>query len=253
MTCCSVIKIYALATLAVMSALSPSYGSAAVKDPPRSLVVTPPLPPERPSDLTPPKPSEIAISPSTSAPPAAEAQCASLKDSDEVLGDFVAPVIAPGACGIASPIRLSAIRLPDGGSVEVRPPALMRCSLAAALAGWVRQDLAPAATRAGQKLTAIEEAGAYECRSRDRIVGAKLSEHSKGNAMDIRALDSSTGPFFVIAQNPQGALARDVRDSACVRFATVLGPGADAYHADNVHLDLETRRHSGHFCQWTLQ
>jgi len=32
-----------------------------------------------------------------------------------------------------------------------------------------------------------------------------------------------------------------LRDAACHRFNTVLGPGSDAYHADHIHVDLAER------------
>ena len=49
------------------------------------------------------------------------------------------------------------------------------------------------------------------------------------------------------------AFFRVMKQTACLRFATVLGPGADADHAQHVHVDLEARRHGTHICQWNLQ
>jgi len=37
------------------------------------------------------------------------------------------------------------------------------------------------------------------------------------------------------------SLRRRLRDSACERFSTVLGNGADAYHETHVHIDLMER------------
>lgn len=170
-----------------------------------------------------------------------------------MVGSLETPITGPGACGIASPIRLSDIVLPNGERVAIRPPALMRCALASTLAAWVRDDVAPAAKAAGKRLAIIDDAGSYECRDRNRIAGAKLSEHAKGDAIDISALGSQKGSFFVVANHPENALAHAVRDSACKRFSTVLGPGSDSYHASHVHLDLETRLHSAPYCQWTLR
>jgi hypothetical protein len=43
-----------------------------------------------------------------------------------------------------------------------------------------------------------------------------------------------------------------MKKTACLRFSTVLGPGADAFHAQHLHVDLAVRRNGLHLCQWTL-
>jgi len=44
---------------------------------------------------------------------------------------------------------------------------------------------------------------------------------------------------------------RAVRTAACGWFTTVLGPGADAFHASNMHLDIEPHGSSASYriCQ----
>ena len=44
---------------------------------------------------------------------------------------------------------------------------------------------------------------------------------------------------------------RAIRTAACGWFTTVLGPGADAFHANNMHLDIEQHGSSGSYriCQ----
>jgi Resolvase, N terminal domain/Extensin-like protein C-terminus len=44
-----------------------------------------------------------------------------------------------------------------------------------------------------------------------------------------------------------------LRDAACHRFNTVLGPGSDAYHADHIHVDLAERAHGYRMCQWDVR
>lgn len=209
-----------------------------------------PVPPVRPPGLGEEAPPQSPPPPSAVLSQGGE--CASLLASGHAMGRVETPIVGPGACGIAAPIELSEIVLPNGDPVTIHPPALMGCSLASALSDWVREDLAPAVSASGERLSVINDAGSYDCRGRDGIAGAILSEHAKGDAIDITALGSKTAPFFTVLEHPETALAHAFRDSACRRFSTVLGPGADGYHSSHVHLDLEPRRNHGHFCQWNL-
>jgi extensin-like protein len=45
----------------------------------------------------------------------------------------------------------------------------------------------------------------------------------------------------------------EIRDSACRRFTTVLGPGSDSYHESHVHLDLIERRGGFRMCRWEVR
>ena len=95
---------------------------------------------------------------------------------------------------------------------------------------------------------------AYECRGRNRIVGAKLSEHGKGNAIDVRSFKLANGTVVELT-DPQ--VAKDFRErlrkSTCARFNTVLGPGSDGYHENHVHVDLAERRGGYRMCQWEVR
>ena len=55
-----------------------------------------------------------------------------------------------------------------------------------------------------------------------------------------------TGPGVV------KSLREKLRQSACARFSTVLGNGADAYHDSHVHLDLIERSNHYRICQWDV-
>ena len=110
--------------------------------------------------------------------------------------------------------------------VAITPPATLRCKMAEAIAHWVRDDVAPIAATLGAPLGGIANFASYECRGRNRIVGAKISEHGKGNALDIRALTLANGKSY---EPTDMAVAKEMREqlkaSACARFTTVLGPG----------------------------
>ena len=123
-------------------------------------------------------------------------------------------------------MRLSAVMTKDKARVAITPPATMRCTTAEAIAHWVREDVTPIAAALGAPLGGIANFASYECRGRNRVVGAQISEHGKGNALDIRALTLTNGKSYELTDI---AVAKDARErlkaSACARFTTVLGPG----------------------------
>lgn len=178
--------------------------------------------------------------------------------SGHIVGQTIASVVGPGGCGIVSPVRLEAIVVADGSRVAISPPVVMRCSLATSVADWVRDDLAPAIAVDGDRLVTIDGVGAYECRSRNNIAGAKLSEHAKGNAMDLHALVTQSGKTYTVKPSggaePAGrsAVMALMKSTACKRFTTVLGPGSDSFHAEHLHVDLMERKGGFRLCQWNL-
>jgi hypothetical protein len=44
-----------------------------------------------------------------------------------------------------------------------------------------------------------------------------------------------------------------LRETACARFTTVLGPGSDGHHEGHIHLDLAERGHGYRICQWDVR
>ncbi len=52
---------------------------------------------------------------------------------------------------------------------------------------------AAAALDLGSPLRAVQNYDSYDCRGRNNVVGATISEHGKGNALDIRASSSLNG------------------------------------------------------------
>jgi hypothetical protein len=177
----------------------------------------------------------------------------------QALTEFIA--IAPsvpdikgdGGCGGEDLVRLEAIVLLDKRRVSVKPAAILRCKMAAALAEWVRGDIAPLAERLGSAVSDIDNFDSFECRGRNRIVGAKLSEHGRANALDVRAFKFADGSVVSLTDRtvPRG-VRESVLHSACTRFSTVLGPGSDGYHEDHIHLDLMERRNNYRICQWDV-
>jgi hypothetical protein len=178
---------------------------------------------------------------------------------DERLGSLaeIEPMprlIGPGECGGRDMIALDTVLLADKTRIEIKPQAVLRCAMAESIAGWLREEVAPSVAKLGSALRSIENYDSYECRGRNRVSGAKLSEHGKGNALDVRAFHLADGRRIELTDvNVDKPLREALRDGACRRFTTVLGPGADAHHNGHIHLDILERNHSYRICQWEVR
>ncbi len=152
------------------------------------------------------------------------------------------PIEGPGICGLDHPFKVTALA---GGSVTLNAAQTIGCPLTAALDEWVANVVQPIAmARFGQPVAQINSMGAFSCRSIDNIRGAKLSEHSFGNAIDIGGFQLADGHTIVIVKawtrgdEQERAFLREVQAGACNIFTTVLAPGADMFHYNHIHLDL---------------
>lgn len=177
---------------------------------------------------------------------------------DESLGkiaDFtLAPwLIGPGQCGGRDMVALEAVWLANGGRVEVQPAPVLTCAMAQTFSGWVRNDAAPRVAALGSQLHAIENYDGYECRTRNRVIGAKPSNHGNGIAIDVRSFTLADGRVLGLADiTVSKELRASLRASACEKFTTVLGPG-EAYHGSHIHLDIKQRWHGYRICQWDVR
>src|SRR5262249_57552910 len=127
----------------------------------------------------------------------------------------------------------------DGRRVARRAAATLRCTMAGAIADWVRGEIAPAAAALGAPLRAIENYDSYDCRGQNRVKGAKLSEHGKANALDIRSLKLADGKTVRLTDVAVArALPQRLRPSARVRLMTVPGPGPAGHHQGPTHRGL---------------
>jgi len=200
--------------------------------------------PDKPSG----KPAEAAP------PPEKQLSACRLALTEEIaVAPSIPDIRGPGACGGEDLVRLEAIVLPDKRKVAVKPAAILRCTMASAIVDWVRKDMVPLAASLGTTVSDLDNFDSFECRGRNRIAGAMLSEHGKANALDVRAIKLANGQSIGLTDR---ALSREVRErvlhSVCARFSTVLGPGSDWYHEDHIHLDLAQRRNDYRICQWNV-
>jgi hypothetical protein len=163
-------------------------------------------------------------------------------------------LIGPDACGGADMVQLDAVTRPDGTRIDLKPAPFLRCPFAESIAAWLRDEAAPRVDKLGAALRSVETYDDFECRGRNRVAGAKLSEHGKGDALDVRAFILSDGRSLALTDVTVAKEFReDVRNSVCHRFTTVLGPGADANHEGHIHLDLIERRGGYRMCQWDVR
>ncbi|WKA30363.1 extensin family protein [Bradyrhizobium roseum] len=221
---------------------------------------TVPLPKPRPAEAPsaerdePDKEEQANGKPEKAAPAPPEPSACRLALTEAIaIAPSIPDIKGEGGCGGEDLVRLEAIVLPDKRRVSVKPAAILRCKMASALAEWIRGDIAPLAERLGSTVSDLDNFDSFECRGRNRIVGAKLSEHGRANALDVRAIKFADGSLVSLTDRtvPRG-IRESVLRSACTRFSTVLGPGSDGYHEDHIHLDLTERRSNYRICQWDV-
>jgi hypothetical protein len=163
------------------------------------------------------------------------------------------PITGPGQCTATDVVKVSAVLLADKHRVDLSPPATLRCSMATAVAQWIADDVAPAIDALGTSLRGIETLDSFDCRPRNGVAGAQISEHGRANALDARSFKLANGQVIELNDaSVSKPLRKRLRDSACARFSTVLGNGADAQHESHVHVDLMERRSHYKICQWDV-
>jgi len=180
---------------------------------------------------------------------APEGSC-SVKPSRIGLAEKVRNIDEGNGCEIPNAWRVVSL-----GSIEFSQPATMNCGMAAPLNGWLENTVQPAAQRTfGESVVSVDVAASYSCRARNNKSGAKMSEHGYGNAIDIAAFTLESGRKVTVLDGWRGGkdeqrFLRQVHDSACAEFRTVLGPEADRHHRDHLHLDLQNRRSGSSYCR----
>jgi hypothetical protein len=207
-------------------------------------------------------------------------ECVELLAPRRLVVDVSKPIRA-GDCGAAAPILVRQV-----AGVDLMPPTVVNCRIAATLHDWIETKLqANAREVVGSSISRIVTASGYACRQRIGTSNTGRSEHSFANAIDISAFITTDGRTIDVLsgwgptgrdrraqalsgerRNHAGGDARSLRDleddvtapeaiflrqihaSACGAFGTVLGPEANEAHRNHLHLDLAPRRRSA-FCE----
>jgi hypothetical protein len=162
-------------------------------------------------------------------------------------------ITGPGECTATDVVELDVVFVADRHRIVLSPAATLRCPMAEAVTHWIRDDVAPTIAALGKSLRGVETLDSFDCRPRNGIKSAKISEHGRANALDVRAFKVANGPAIGLTDaSVDKSLREKLRQSACARFSTVLGNGADAYHDSHVHLDLLERSNHYRICQWDI-
>ena len=213
-----------------------------------------PLPVVIPQQFAPPQ-EEYASFPDTASAAAAPATPSACQIRLAKIAVFqpLPVLVGPGDCGATDAVLMDTIILPDQSKVAVTPPATMRCPMAEAIANWVRDDVAPS-LKDRPPLRGLDNFDSYECRGRNNIRAAQLSEHGKADALDVRDFKLADGRELGLTDINVDKDWRDaIKSSACARFSTVLGPGSDGFHEQHIHLDLAERHNNYKVCEWDVR
>ena len=217
-----------------------------------------PVPKPRPADAPATEseqPAVAKLTPAESEPPAAPppSACRQALSEEIAIAPSIPDIHGLGGCGGEDLVRLEAVVLPDKHRVVLKPAATLRCTMASAIADWVRTDMAPLAASLGSEISDLDNFDSFECRGRNRVAGAQLSEHGRANALDVRGVKLADGRSISLTDREVPRETREsVLHSVCARFMTVLGPGSDGYHEDHIHLDLMERHNNYKICQWNV-
>ncbi|MEL7116020.1 MAG: extensin family protein [Pseudomonadota bacterium] len=165
-----------------------------------------------------------------------------------IRGEVIDPI--PGripGCGVPD-----AVRVYEVAGVALSTPASVNCRTASALNTWVRDAVIPTVGRRGGGVASLRVAAHYACRTRNHQPGAKISEHGKGNAIDISAINLADGSALTVEGGwrdvDQGPILKRLHRQACGPFGTVLGPESDRFHQNHFHLDV-ARHRGGPYCR----
>lgn len=203
-------------------------------------------------------------------PPPGAAAKPKLPDGDELAsssclkalkaaGASFAPAAQPaaaGACDVRVPVKLAGLMA--GGHVVALPDQpLLACAFALRFAQWLDERGQPLAkATAGSSISRVYTGPGFDCRGRNGDNSRKISEHGYGNAVDVERIRFVDGREFWVkdADNRLSAsygTLKALRQSACERFTTVLGPGSNTAHEEHFHFDLGKHGKSGTYviCQ----
>ena len=135
--------------------------------------------------------------------------------------------------------------------------ATLACPMIPAFDRWLADSVQPMAYALfGAPVSEVHVAASYGCRTRNNKRGARLSEHSFANAIDISSFQLADGRTITVkdgwkSEASDAIFLRTVHGDACKEFTTVIGPDGDRHHTDHFHLDLARHNKDGsyHYCE----
>lgn len=143
-------------------------------------------------------------------------------------------------CTVEQGVELVSVQS-NGAQIQFPQNPTMSCKFAERFARWTAEIAAPVvAGHTGSQLEAVVTGPGLVCRNRVGTSTTKVSEHAKGNAIDIAGFALADKRSLTIGAEVSDTEARALaamRTSACGYFTTVLGPGANPSHANHFHFD----------------
>lgn len=146
------------------------------------------------------------------------------------------PSAPGGACAVEMPLVL------ERSGFALVPPVQTACAMASAWAAFAPEVDRIARIETGSGVAAALTAGSWACRA---MTGnrSRPSLHASGRAIDIVGFVLTDGRRIAIERDwyrrdGAGRFLRAVGRAACEHFQVVLGPPADSFHRDNLHVDI---------------
>jgi hypothetical protein len=176
---------------------------------------------------------------------------ACLQDLEAVGAEFARPFhVAVDGCTLEGAVSLISVPT-TSGRVSLPGHPIMLCPFAVKFTRWLNEVGAPIVIqRLGSPLTAIQTGSGFVCRNRVGGSISKISEHARGNALDLMSFDLKNKHRITVEEMPKGTSSvalSGLRTSACGYFTTVLGPGSNAAHKNHLHFDLGQHGKSGKY------
>ncbi len=137
----------------------------------------------------------------------------------------------------------------DGCAVE----GAVELNAVPSLFGTVSAPAKPTLAYMGSGLTAIGTGPGFVCRNRYDKPGEKISEHAKGDAVDVMAFALEDGQKLSVRNSSasdkiDGALMKTLQTTLCGYFTTILGPGSNDAHKEHFHFDMGLHGASANYC-----
>lgn len=157
-----------------------------------------------------------------------------------------------GVCGAPAPIVIKALNF--ASKVEIVPAPTITCPLADAVRRWIADVVQPRAKALLEdEIVSLTNVASYHCRTRYNDPAQRMSQHAFANALDISEFMTAKGERISLiehwnANDARSKFLKEIHDSACKFFGTVLGPNANAAHKSHFHLDMAKRRFQS-YCQ----
>lgn len=132
--------------------------------------------------------------------------------------------------------------------IAFNSPFTLTCPLLVRWLMFEQQELQPLALQhVGSRVESVDHYGTFACRNVYHREEGRRSQHATASAFDVATFRFENGAAANVLSDwgneeapDSSAFLRDVHESACGYFGTVLGPDYNAPHANHFHLDTSS-------------